>query len=581
MTPAEPSTGSTSLLDAEGSENRVSIAEDRSSRQSSRAKPVTGGPVPFLVMTAPALSMIRVHHPSVEADAALSVVHRWILEGRDTERLVVALPQRNRLLLGQLASAARRLGISTTAAAGRLGDHPVVGELADSLSTVEGVTAQAAFAWWVERAPSLLGDPESTALISHFIRALNNGRSVAQALDASCPRRSDHGVSFLSLDEAVERSSDNPWQGAVLVGCLDGIFPLRRLRSTTPGNDTAERLDALLANDRERLEQFIQSVDGAGHVVAIAAPSGGAMPSPFLDGWRREEFALVRVQSTAPSRPLSDTASAAAIFPTGQLRLSATQLTTFEDCSWRYAFEYGVGLRGAGGAPASAGTLVHGVLEAFLDPKDPASVDRSRERLLALLDASWDHTQFPYTAQALDYRRRAEQWLINWFTVFSAEQPDVRHTEHRFTVPFPPAGRVVAHELVGSIDRIDVVAQSDGHGIRIVDYKSGSPKSQADVNDDLQLAIYHYAALNDPLLRELGEPVALELHYLQDDASREPLKILSRRVTNTLETETIARVETLASEILAEDYEPNTDANCDYCAFHALCPVQVRGRRVS
>jgi putative RecB family exonuclease len=532
-------------------------------------------------MAAPALSKIRVHHPAVEADAALSVVHRWVAAGRDPSRLVIALPQRNRVLREQLVGAARRLGIPTSAPAGRLGDHTIIAELAAHVAQTAGEPHEIGFAWWQEHAVGLLGDPTTTALIGEFLRVVGDGRSVSDALECWCPRPSNVGVTIASLDN-VDRSAGQQWQAGIIVDCVDGVLPRRRPASSPGSVDTADRLDALLAHDRARLQQFIESIDNNGEVVAISAPFGGSMPSPFVDDWPSEDFALVRVRSASPSRPHRESNSDVPVFPNGKLRLSATQLTTFEDCSWRYAFEYGVGLRGAGGAPASAGTLVHGVLEAFLDPQDPASADRSSERLLALLDASWDHSQFPYTAQALDYRRRAEQWLLNWFKVFSVEQPDVRFTEHRFSVPFPPNDDVnVRHEIVGSIDRFDVVHGLGDSGTRVVDYKSGSAKSQADVDDDLQLAIYHYAARHDPVLHELGEPVALELHYLQDDSSRESLKVLSRRVTRDLEAETTARIASLAEQILAEDFEPNTDANCDYCAFHALCPVQVRGRRVS
>lgn len=546
-------------------------------------------------------SMIRVHHPAIEADAAFSVVHRWIADGADPDRLVVAVPQHDGhhgVLLRELASAAKRLGIAATAATGRLGDHQIVAALAKHLAVADrdGSPHERAFAWWQERAGSLLADRESVDLVSSFIRALSNGRTVSEALGTTVPSQHRAGVSVVVLDDALDPPSDRPWQGAVLVGCIDGIFPRRRFRAS-PGTDTADRLDALLANDRRRLDLLGHAIQPNAQLVAIAAPSGGSMPSPFLDGWPREEFALLRVPSRTPPRPPAATTSTQPVFPTGRLRLSATQLTTFEDCSWRYAFEYGVGLRGAGGAPATAGTLVHGVLETFLDPQSPDRGDRSLNRLLAILESSWDHAQFPYSAQALDYRRRAEQWVSRWFDVFAAEDPDVRQTEHRFEVSFPPAPSVnprssdeatdlrtdseQQHQLVGSIDRVDVLHSASGSGVRIVDYKSGSPKSQSDVDDDLQLAIYHYAALHDPVIHELGDPVSLELHYLQDDSSREKLKVLARRVTPTLVADTIARVEGLVEQILTEQFEPNTDANCDYCAFHALCPVQVRGRNVA
>ncbi len=545
-------------------------------------------------------SMLRVHHPAVEADAAVSVIRSWLDAGRDPTRLAVVLPQPDPVLLAELAGASARSNVPLVAPGTRIGDHQIVDDCVRALSSTRETVAHAelvrrAYSWWETNAAGLIGDNDAVAVISALLRALVDGEPIEAALNRPAPPRVASGVIVASLDDAIARPSDQPWQGVVIVGCLDGRLPRRRVRrpwfrndSPPPSNSPVEDPlieDELVEHDRLRFAELLAAVAADGSAVAIAAPVGGVLPSPFIDGWRREELSLLRVATPPPPRPLSETESDVALFPSGSLRLSATQLTTFEDCSWRYGFEYGLGLRGAGGAPATAGSLVHEVLEHFLAP---GAVDRSRERLLALIDQLWKGNEFPYAAQALDYRRRAEQWLGNWWDFFRETSPDVRLTEHRFDVPFPASADSAsgidtpAHTLVGSIDRIDVVAPRGHHiaRLRIVDYKTGSPKSQAEVDDDLQLAIYHYAAVHDPDVRQLGEPERLELHYLQDDASKERVKVLSRFVSPDLEAVTVARVSRLAASILSEHYEPNPDANCDYCAFHTLCPTKLPGRQV-
>ena len=536
----------------------------------------------------PSCAAIRVHHRAVEADAALAVIHHWIAEGRNPNRLIVALPQNDTALAGELVSAAERLAVPVSARSGRLGDHPIVTELAAELAgaTSPAHASRKAFRWWNDHASSLIADQSSVDVIREFIRALDTGQTVEEAVQTLRPSEHRDGVRIVMLDDALDPPSDQPWQGTVLVGCVDGTFPRRRRRRCAAGARTTDDPRALLASDLHRLNLLLSVTDPAGDFVAVSAPVGGAMPSPFLDGWPRQELALLRVPSTMPPRPARPTPGVTPVFATPRLRLSATQLTTFEDCSWRYAFEYGIGLRGAGGASATAGTLVHRVLERFLSPAAIPPPPRTEKGLLDILDAEWDHSQFPYSAQGLDYRRRADQWLRNWFLAFVTDAPDVRFTEHRFEVPFPPNSpdgpEGGQHVLVGSIDRVDVV-HPFGHNddaVRIIDYKSGAPKSQSEVDDDLQLAVYHYAATHDPAIHELGHPASLELHYLQDDASKERVKVMARAVTPLLEATTIARIEGLAEDILAEQFEPNADATCEYCAFHALCPVQLSGRRV-
>ena len=547
-------------------------------------------------------SMLRVHHPAVEADAAMSILRTWLDAGQDPSNLALILPRPDRVLLSELTGASGRARVPLVVPGMRIGDHRIVAECVLALSSTDHADlVHHAYSWWLSNAAELVSDSGTVEVVSTFIRALMDGDSIDAALDRPAPPRTTYGVTVATLDDAIARPSDQPWTGVVIVGCLDGRFPRRRVRRAWFRSDPTSMTDArradpasedeLVEHDRRRLGDLLAAVTVDGSVVAIAAPVGGVLPSPFIDNWRREEPSLLRVPTAPPLRPPSDTTSDVPLFPSGSLKLSATQLTTFEDCSWRYGFEYGLGLRGAGGAPATAGSLVHEVLENFLGA---GATDRSRERLVALLDELWNDSEFPYAAQALDYRRRAEQWLGNWWQFYCETTPDVRLTEHRFEVPFPaltpnaePDGasggnNTPRHILVGSIDRIDLLGPP-GDGVarlRIVDYKSGSPKSQSDVDDDLQLAVYHYAANHDPTVRELGKPDRLELHYLQDDASKERVKVLSRVVFDDLERDTVARIDALAESILGEDYFPDPDANCEYCAFHTLCPTKAQGRQV-
>ncbi len=580
----------------------VDVIVERSRRRGTHLTLSTdAAPLPATTDHDARCSMLRVHHPAVEADAAISVIRHWLDAGRDPEGLAVILPQPDPVLLSELAGASARSHVPLVVPGQRIGDHRIVDDCVHALSCADDVGTQIdlvgrAYSWWESNAARLIGDGEAVEVVSTFIRALMEGESIDAALARPAPPRATSGVTVASLDDALARPSDQPWLGVVIVGCLDGRFPRRRVRrpwfrDSAPTDDarTDEPMaeDGLVDRDRRRLADLLATVSVDGSVVAIAAPVGGVLPSPFIDGWPHRELSLLRVPTTPPPRPASDTTCDVPLFPSGSLRLSATQLTTFEDCSLRYGFEYGLGLRGAGGAAATAGSLVHEVLENFLG----TATDRSRERLFSLLDELWKDHEFPYAAQALDYRRRAEQWLGNWWEFLRATSPDVRLTEHRFEVPFPaPAPDAESggdepprHILVGSIDRVDVIAPR-GAGepprLRIVDYKSGSPKSQAEVDNDLQLAVYHYAATHDPTVGELGVPDRLELHYLQDDASKERVKVLSRVVSDDLERETVTRINALAAEVLGEDYSPDPDANCDYCAFHTLCPTKPQGRQV-
>ena len=92
--------------------------------------------------------------------------------------------------------------------------------------------------------------------------------------------------------------------------------------------------------------------------------------------------------------------------------------------------------------------------------------------------------------------------------------------------------------------------------------------------EDLQLATYHLAALRDPVLAAVGPPVALHLCYLRSGA--QPEQTIAADHAEVTEQRIVA----IAERILREEFEPSVEADCDYCEFWRLCPLQLQGRQV-
>ena len=311
-------------------------------------------------------------------------------------------------------------------------------------------------------------------------------------------------------------------------------------------------------------------------VTAIAAPDPGVLVSRFVEGW--PELPTVSLHTEGPLLPESpETRSQVACFPDDSLRLSATRLDTFENCRLNFAYQYVAGVRGPGGVPASVGTMVHATLEAFLLPMAEVTAHEqtevearggaTRERLFELLETNWESSAFPYRPQEADYRRRAEDWLERWLETEFPRLQRVIAVEHRFSV------RVGQHTLTGSIDRVSV--NTDGE-VEIVDYKTGSaPRTSNRTDpDNLQLATYHLAAVTDPVLQAFGEPKRLRLHYLAAGAD------VDQPVRADHEAVTKARILAAADAIATEDFYPSVEADCEYCNFKKLCPIQPEGRTI-
>ncbi|MFN2606864.1 MAG: PD-(D/E)XK nuclease family protein [Acidimicrobiales bacterium] len=378
-------------------------------------------------------------------------------------------------------------------------------------------------------------------------------------------------VTIASIDGATGRH----WPLVVVAGCVEGelprvvararLFDVAGLAEPTVPEPAERRNRALLA---ERRRFAVATARATDHVVAIAAPEPGVLLSRFVEGWPP---AAVRLP-LAPGRPPvthPPTANPVPVVPDGTLRLSASQLATYDDCPLRYAFEYGLGARTEAGVHAELGTLVHRILAAFCDPEaDRADIPHTREGLLALGERLWRDDLARFRPQVEEARRDCFAMLEAWWEKEGGDDrlaPEVLAVERRFEVE---AG---GHRLVGAIDRID--RADGGEGIRVVDYKTGRREPRPDaVADDVQLAVYHLAASRDPELAALGPPTQLRLLYLRS------MHAFDQPVADDNEAATEARVAATAARILAEEFEPSVDADCRLCSFHRLCPLQDEGR---
>ena len=189
-----------------------------------------------------------------------------------------------------------------------------------------------------------------------------------------------------------------------------------------------------------------------------------------------------------------------------------------------------------------------------------------------MAEEMWRHDIARYRPQVDEARRDFFAMLDMWWQ-FEGQgdlAPDVFDVERRFDIA------VSGHRLRGSIDRIDRVERPDGSpGLRIVDYKTGKREPRpGETDDNIQLAVYHLAATRDPSLAAHGPVVELRLLFLRS------MHAFDQEVTAGHAEATERRVLDVAARIRAEEFEPSVDANCRWCDFQRLCPIQPEGRQV-
>nr|MDQ6909862.1 PD-(D/E)XK nuclease family protein [Actinomycetota bacterium] len=375
----------------------------------------------------------------------------------------------------------------------------------------------------------------------------------------------------------ISAAEGREWRTVVIAGCVEGELPRVRERSelfdpsllragAVP--NPAERRHLALADERRLFESATHRATQ--RVVGIVAAAPGVLPSRFVESWPTGEPRLVAPPGHATGTlPLTD--GPARAFPGGHLRLSASQLSLYEDCPLRYAYHYVLGARTEAGVHASLGTLVHAVLAEFLDPTNPDAGDLSRERLRSIAARHWRDDIAPYRPQVEEIRRDYFSMLEGWYDVEGGDaplRPEVLDVEREFEIAVGP------HTLTGYIDRVD--RADGGRGVRVVDYKTGRRKPNvAEVADNIQLAVYHLGASVDPDLRALGPPTQLRLLYLRD------MRVFEQEVVADHAAMTETRVLATAERILDEDYAPSVDADCRTCPYHRLCPLHDEGRQVA
>ena len=235
-------------------------------------------------------------------------------------------------------------------------------------------------------------------------------------------------------------------------------------------------------------------------------------------------------------------------------RLSASAVQSYETCPLRFKLEREWKIPGEVPAAMQYGASMHRVLCAYYDSVRFGRI-LSDEQVLDLFRTDLRDAHISDSYQRELYETQGVAQLRDFLaSVRRRLQPNVLHTEESFET------KIGETTIVGRIDRMDKA--SDGR-IVITDYKTGKPQSQEDADESLQLSIYALAAR-----QKWGYRVEkIAFHNLDDNST-----VFTRRDDAQLQ-EAGLRVEEVAADIAAGDFEPTPGFHCRSCAYHSLCPA--------
>jgi DNA helicase II / ATP-dependent DNA helicase PcrA len=314
--------------------------------------------------------------------------------------------------------------------------------------------------------------------------------------------------------------------------------------------------------------------DALGHVndlleQAISAEQRRALADSGLDSYLLdEEGARQRRRELIAAQ---DEPSLEAFLPRrGEgLALSATDIELYRTCPLKYKFARVFGIPQETTINQRFGIVIHQVLERFHAPTaEQTAATRSAagltpgegeagslERLMALFAAAWRRSGFGESDDELQFRGRAIEALRRYHARIAGSAASPRWVERKFDF------RIGPHHLRGRVDRVD---ELPGGGYELIDYKTGDPKPERELEGDVQLAIYRLAAR--------------EAWRLEGAAGSYWYVLADEKVAVGGSPDDLERVESVVLEvgegILDQDFEPRPSPEiCSWCDFRLICPA--------
>jgi DNA helicase-2/ATP-dependent DNA helicase PcrA len=237
------------------------------------------------------------------------------------------------------------------------------------------------------------------------------------------------------------------------------------------------------------------------------------------------------------------------------LVLSATDIETYRTCPLKYKFARVFRIPSEPTLNQRFGILVHQVLERFHVGSGGSG---SLPELLGLLEAGWRRGGFGDSEEERQLRAKATQALLRYHERFQDESGEPVWFERPF------AFRMGPHLLRGRVDRVDRLPDGSHE---LIDYKTGRPKTAAQLREDVQLSLYAVGAREAWHL----EAAHQAYYYVLDDAK---VPVERDEADRDWITETVLDV---AEGIQGQGFEPTPSyAACSVCDYRIACPAAER-----
>lgn len=243
-------------------------------------------------------------------------------------------------------------------------------------------------------------------------------------------------------------------------------------------------------------------------------------------------------------------------------KFSHSSLTAYGICPRKFYYMQIAKLPTEPSANQQFGKQIHDTLNEFMQRVRAQNTQHSMfeeevtlDFLLGLWRKKFTSNNYLDREIAEKFRKRGEE-ICRWFFEDWKNNPTTPlYLEQEFKFPFE--GKLIT----GRFDRVDAGNEPDS--CVVIDYKTGSAKSQKNVDDDTQMTLYAMAAE-----ASLGLKVEnLTMIFLPDHAKVNTTRS-ERKITNYQ-----GKIREIIQGIEEKNFEAKPDErSCQYCDFSGVCP---------
>jgi superfamily I DNA/RNA helicase/RecB family exonuclease len=240
------------------------------------------------------------------------------------------------------------------------------------------------------------------------------------------------------------------------------------------------------------------------------------------------------------------------VFKAEEMSLSANAVGSYSTCPLKFKLERDWKIPGEAAVNMQYGSAIHTVLRQYYDPA-PHAPQMSVEDVLASFKKEFDKAVVGDPVQRELYEKLGQEQLRTLLASRPKGSVDVIAAEEKFEFML---GR---QKVVGRMDRVDRV---EGNTVRVIDYKTGSPKNRRFADESLQLSVYAMGA------RALGyTPKELVLLNLQGNE-----EVVTTRTPAALQ-KAQDKIQDVAEGIAQGRFDPTPGQHCMWCDYWKLCPA--------